>query len=137
VFSELRWEVIVCFVSPLILTHWIQTRKLNSNCLQFHQYQQNKQSTLILSYWTQTRKFREVIVCFVVICGIDDHYCLSFLVCVQWVKMRGDCLFNHLPSYLTEHKEKKVWTVMVINSTNIKKTNNHLLFKLSRLCSVS
>jgi hypothetical protein len=34
-----------------------------------------------------------VIVCFVDIDGIDDHYCLNFLFCVQWVKMRGDCLF--------------------------------------------
>ena len=33
----------------------------------------------------------EVIVCLVDIGGIHDHYCLNFLFCGQWVKMRGDC----------------------------------------------
>ena len=33
----------------------------------------------------------KVIVCFFDIDGIDDHYCLNFLFCVQWAKMRGDC----------------------------------------------
>ena len=36
---------------------------------------------------------REVIVCFVDIGGIDDHYCLNFHFCVQWVKMKGDWFF--------------------------------------------
>ena len=31
-----------------------------------------------------------MIVCYVDIGGIDDHYCLNFIFCVQWVKMRGD-----------------------------------------------
>jgi hypothetical protein len=30
-----------------------------------------------------------VIVCFVDIGGIDDHYCLNFPFCVQLVKMKG------------------------------------------------
>ena len=33
----------------------------------------------------------EVIVCFVDIGGIDDHYCLNFLFCGEWVKMSGHC----------------------------------------------
>jgi hypothetical protein len=61
---------------------------LESNGHQFHQYQQCKQSPLVLFSGLRW----EVIVCFVDIGGIDDHYCLSFLVCVQWVKVRGDCL---------------------------------------------
>jgi hypothetical protein len=41
---------------------------LDSDGHQFHQDQQNKQSP-------------EVIVCFVDICGIDDHHCLEVIVC--------------------------------------------------------
>ena len=69
----------------------------------------------VLSFLFMFSELRwEVIVCFVDIGEIDDHYCLNFLLCVQWVKMRGDCLFcwyrwNWWP----------------------------LLFKLSFLCSVS
>jgi hypothetical protein len=132
VFSELRWEVIVWFVgigeiddhyclnfninkrnnhlSSYLTEH--KQESLNSNGHQFHQYQQNKQSPLILSHWTQRRNLRqkwtstpaygfsfvfseirwEVIVSFIDIGGIDDHHCLNFF-CVQWVTMRGDCLF--------------------------------------------
>jgi hypothetical protein len=45
-----------------------------------------------------------VIVRFVGIDGIDDHHCLNFLFifCVQWVKVRGDCLCCWC--WLTEHK---------------------------------
>ena len=92
VFSELRWEVIVCFVDiGGIDDHY---------CLNF---------------LFCVRELRwKVIVCFVDIGGIDDHHCLSFLFCVQWVMTRGDCLFcwywwNRWP----------------------------LLFKLSFLCSVN
>ena len=71
VFSELRWEVIVCFVDISgIDDHY---------CLNF------------LFVFSELRW--KVIVCFVDIDGIDDNYCLSFLFCVKWVKMRGDCLF--------------------------------------------
>jgi hypothetical protein len=129
-FSELRWEVIVCFVDIggiddhyclnfLACVQWV---KMRGDCLLcWH----NKQSPLILTHWTQKRKFKqewssipsistkqtitfhlnslntkkkaselrwEVIVCFVDIGGFDDHYCLSFLVCVLWDKMRGYCL---------------------------------------------
>jgi hypothetical protein len=87
--------------SPLILSHWTQKESLNSNGHQFHQYQQSKQSPLILTHWTQKRKLKqsmvtlrwEMIVCFVDIGGIDDHDCLNFPFCVQWVKMKSDCLF--------------------------------------------
>jgi hypothetical protein len=147
VFSELRWEVIVCFVdiggiddhyclnflfcvnsnchqfhqyqqnkqSPLIITHWTKKESLNSNGHQFHQYQQNKQSPLLITHW-------EVIVCFVDIGGIDDHYCLNFLFCVQWVKMRGDCLF----CWYWWNWWQLLFKLFLINSTNINKTNNHL-----------
>jgi hypothetical protein len=75
VFSELRWEVIVCFVdiggidyhyclSFLSCVQWVKMRghkkeSLNSNGNQFHQYQQNKQSPLILTHWTQERKHKQ------------------------------------------------------------------------------
>jgi hypothetical protein len=85
VFSELRWEVIVCFVDISgIDDHY---------CLNF------------LFVFSELRW--KVIVCFVDIDGIDDNYCLSFLFCVKWVKMRGDCLFcwywwkQTITSYLT------------------------------------
>jgi hypothetical protein len=71
VFSELRWEVIVCFVDISgIDDHY---------CLNF--------------FFVFSELRWKVIVCFVDIDGIDDNYCLSFLFCVKWVKMRGDCLF--------------------------------------------
>ena len=37
-----------------------------------------------------------MIVGFVDIGGIDDQHCLKFLliICVQWVKMRGDCFVD-------------------------------------------
>jgi hypothetical protein len=92
VFSEQRWEVFVCFVDiGGIDDHY---------CVNF--------------LFVFSELIRKVIVCFVDIGGIDDHYCVNFLFCVQWAKMRGDCLlcwywWNWLP----------------------------LLLKISFLCSVS
>ena len=40
-----------------------------------------------MCYMTFTVK---VIACFFDIDGIDDHFCLNFLFCVQSLKMRGD-----------------------------------------------
>ena len=69
-FSELRWEVIVCFVDiGGIDDHY---------CLSF--------------FFVFSELRWEVIVCYVDIGGNDDHYCLSFLYCVQWVNMRSDYL---------------------------------------------
>ena len=121
VFSELRWEVIVCFVDIggiddhyclnfLFCVQWV---KMRGDCL-FCWYWWNWWPLLFKLSFLFSELRWEVIVCFVDIGGIDDHYCLNFLFCVQWVKMRGDCLFcwywwNWWP----------------------------LLFKLSFLCSVS
>ena len=140
-FSELRWEVIVCFVDIggiddhyclnflfcvcfvdiggiddhyclnfLFCVQWV---KMRGDCL-FCWYWWNWWPLLFKLSFLFSELRWEVIVCFVDIGGIDDHYCLNFLFCVQWVKMRGDCLFcwywwNWWP----------------------------LLFKLSFLCSVS
>ena len=151
VFSELRWEVIVCFVDIggiddhycLSLLFCVQWVKMRGDCL-FWWYWWNwwpslfKLSRLysvcyderllfvllILMEWMTITVYTlcfvfgelrwEVTVCFADIGGIDDLYCLNFLVCFQWVKMRGDCLlcwywWNWWP----------------------------LLFKLSFLCSVN
>jgi hypothetical protein len=53
----------------------------------------------------------EVIVCFVDIGGTDDYHCLNFLVCVQWVVINSTNINksnNHLSSYLTEHKRESL-----------------------------
>ena len=72
VFSELRWEVIVCFVDidGIDDHYWLNSL-----------------------FCVQCVKMRGI-VCFVDIGGIDDYYCLNFLFCAQWVKMRGDCFVD-------------------------------------------
>jgi hypothetical protein len=127
VFSDLRWELIVCFadiggiddphcLNFLFCVQWV---KMRGDCFpdidgiddhqghQFHQYQQNKQSTLILNHWTQKRKFKQ-----------------------WWSSIPSisgkQTIISHLNSLNTR---KKVCTV---NGHQF-----HQLFKLYILCSVS
>ena len=106
VFSELRWEVIVCHVDIdgiddhsclnfLFCGQWVKMRGdcyvdiggINDHyCLNF----------LFCGQWVKVRGD-----CYVDIGGINDHYCLNFLFCVQWVKMRGDCFFFILVELMT------------------------------------
>ena len=99
--SELRWEVIVFYVdiggiddnyciSFLCCVQWV---KMKGDCL-FCWYWWNWWPLLCkLSFFVSNELRWEVIVCCVDIGGIDDHYCLHFLFCVQWVKIRDACLF--------------------------------------------
>jgi hypothetical protein len=73
------WSLL--FTVTFHLNSLSQKESVNSNGDQFHQNQQNKQSSLNLTHWTGKRKV-----------GIDDHYCFNFLFCVQWAKIRDDCL---------------------------------------------
>jgi hypothetical protein len=73
------------------LNSLIKKESLSSNGYQFHQY-----LLFTLSFLLSELRW-EMIVCFVDIGGIDDHYCLNFLF------------------------------VCVINSININKTSNRLL----------
>ena len=98
-FSELRWEVIVCFVDIggiddhycLNFLFCVQWAKMRGDCL-FCWYWWNWWPLLSKLSILLSELRWEVIVCYVDIEGIDDYYCLNILFCVQWVKMRGDCL---------------------------------------------
>ena len=100
VFSELRWEVIVCYVdiggidyhyclSFLFCVQWVKMRSDYLLCW----YRWNWWPLLFkLSFLVFIELRWEVLVCFVDIGGIGDHYCLNFLFCIQWVKMKSDYL---------------------------------------------
>jgi hypothetical protein len=62
--------------------------------------------------------------CFVDIGGIVDHHCSNFLlVCWYWRNCWPSLLKLYFGLFvLVELYQKKVWTVMVNNSTNINKT---------------
>ena len=139
----------------LILVEWmnhyclnflfcVQWVKMRGDCL-FCWYVWNWWGLLFkLSFFMFSELRWEVIVYFVDISGIEDHYCLIFLSGVQWVKMRGDCLFcwywwNWWPllcklSFLFFSELR--WEVIVC-FVDIGGIDDHLLFKLYFLCSVS
>ena len=178
-FSEIRWEVIVCFFDiewnwwpslfklffcvqwvtmrgdclfcwywwnwwPLLvkLSFCLQWVKMGGDCL-FCWYWWNWWLSLLkLSCFCSVRYLWEVIVFFIDIGGIDDHYCLSFLVCVQWVKMRGDCLlfwywWNWWPSlfklFLCSVSYDERWLFVLLTLMELMT----ITVKLSFLCSVS
>ena len=99
-FSGLRWEVFVCFVhiggiddhyclNFLFCVQWVKMRSDYLLCW----YRWNWWPLLFkLSFLVFIELRWEVLVCFVDIGGIDDHYCVNFLFCVQWVNTKGDYL---------------------------------------------
>jgi hypothetical protein len=99
-FSELRWKVIVCYVDiggiddHYCLNFLFCSVSWDERWLFALLILMEFMTITVKTFFFVFSELRwEVIVCFTDIGGIDHHYCLNFLVCVQWVEMRGDCLF--------------------------------------------